>query len=152
MVRTALMFVMALAGVTLLVSPDTNWVPAPVAAPVDPATVAEAVEEPATFANEDGTPSFIVPVKRVAFPTLPTNVAELPAATEAVEAPSGDIRIVTAEALNIRDRPSSSSNVLGKLVAGDSVTVIGQERTWLEVVTADGKSGWISGKFVKTPS
>ena len=38
MVRTALMFVMALAGVTLLVSPDTNWVPAPVAAPVDPAT------------------------------------------------------------------------------------------------------------------
>lgn len=151
MVRTALMFVLALAGVTLLVSPDTNWVPAPVAAPVMPADVAEVVAEPETFANADGTPSFIVPVKRVAFPTLPTNVAEIPAA-EAVEAPSGDIRIVTAEALNIRDRPSSSSNVLGKLVAGDSVIVIGQERTWLEVTTADGKTGWISGKFVKTPS
>jgi uncharacterized protein YgiM (DUF1202 family) len=146
------MLVIALAGVTLLVSPDSNWVPAPAAAPVEPEAVAEVIAEPQTFGTEDNTPSFIVPVKRVAFPTLPANVAEIPAAAEAVDVPSGDIRIVTAEALNIRDRPSSSSNVLGKLVAGDSVTVIGQERTWLQVMTKDGQSGWISGKFVKTPS
>src|SRR5690348_5299870 len=98
MVRTALMFVAALVGVTLLVSPDADWVPAPVAAPVDPSTVAEVIEEPQTFTNDDGTPSFIVPVKRVAFPTLPASVADTPAATEVVE-PTGDIRIVTAEAL-----------------------------------------------------
>lgn len=148
MVRTALMFVVALAGVTLLVSPDANWVPALVAAPVETVEVAEAVEPAVT---EESAPSFIVPVKRVAFPEMPTTVAEIP--VETVAAPlSGDVRIVTAEALNIRDQPSSSSNVLGKLVAGDEVTVVGQERTWLEVVTADGKSGWISGKFVKTPS
>jgi len=152
MVRTALMFVVALAGVTLLVSPDANWVPAPVAATVEPGDVAETIDQPETFAADDGSPSFIVPVKRVAFPTMPARVADLPAPVEAAPALSGDVRTVTAEALNIRDRPSSSSNVLGKLVAGDSVTVIGQERTWLEVTTADGKSGWISGKFVKTPS
>lgn len=148
MVRTALMFVVALAGVTLLVSPDANWVPALIAAPVETVEVAEPVEP---VVAEDAGPSFIVPVKRVAFPEMPTTVAEVP--VEEVAAPvSGDVRIVTAEALNIRDRPSSSSNVLGKLIAGDEVTVVGQERTWLEVVTADGKSGWISGKFVKTPS
>jgi uncharacterized protein YgiM (DUF1202 family) len=149
MVRSALMFVVALAAVTLLVSPDSNWVPAPVAAPVTDTDVAE-VTEPVI---EDLTaPSFIVPVKRVAFPTIPESTAALPAPTEVAAPLSDDVRIVTAEALNIRDRPSSSSNVLGKLMAGDSVTVIGQERTWLEVVTADGKSGWISGKFVRTPS
>jgi uncharacterized protein YgiM (DUF1202 family) len=150
MVRSALMFVVALAAVTLLVSPDSNWVPVAVATPVTSAdvTVAE-VAEP--VAETDG-PSFIVPVKRVAFPELPASTAALPAPV-AEDAPlSGDVRIVTAEALNIRDRPSSSSNVLGKLIAGDSVTVIGQERTWLEVQTADGKTGWISGKFVRTPS
>jgi uncharacterized protein YgiM (DUF1202 family) len=152
MVRTALMFVVALAGVTLLVSPDANWVPAPVAATVEPVAVAEALDQPATFATDETAPSFIVPVKRVAFPTMPASVAELPAAVETVPALSGDVRTVTAEALNIRDRPSSSSNVLGKLVAGDSVTVVGQERTWLEVVTVNGTTGWISGKFVKTPS
>jgi uncharacterized protein YgiM (DUF1202 family) len=152
MVRTALMFIAALAGVTLLVSPDADWVPAPVAAPVSDATVAEITAEPEVLPADEGRPSFIVPVKRVAFPEMPSQVAEVP--VEAIETPalSGDVRIVTAEALNIRDRPSSSSNVLGKLVAGDSVTVIGQERTWLEVVTASGTTGWISGKFVKTPS
>ena len=152
MVRTALMFVIALASVTLLVSPDANWVPAPVAAPVAPMTVAETIAEPQTFVTDETGPSFIVPVKRVAFPTMPASTASLPVPVEADPVLSGDVRTVTAEALNIRDRPSSSSNVLGKLVAGDSVTVIGQERTWLEVMTSDGKSGWISGKFVKTPS
>jgi uncharacterized protein YgiM (DUF1202 family) len=143
------MFVVALAAVTLLVSPDSNWVPAAVATPVSDADVAVAeVTEPVT--NGDG-PSFIVPVKRVAFPELPAT-ASLPAPVETAAPLSGDVRIVTAEALNIRDRPSSSSNVLGKLVAGDSVTVVGQERTWLEVQTADGTTGWISGKFVRTPS
>lgn len=147
MVRTALMFMVALAGVTLVISPDANWVPAPVAAPVAQVSVAETVA-PETVG--DTAPSFIVPVKRVAFPTLPVNAPQAPVAE--VAAISGDVRIVTAQALNIRDKPSSSSNVLGKLVVGDEVTVIGEERTWLEVVTADGTSGWISGKFVKTPS
>ena len=56
MVRSALMFVVALAAVTLLVSPDSNWVPAPVAAPVTDTDVAE-VTEPVI---EDLTaPSFI---------------------------------------------------------------------------------------------
>lgn len=149
MVRTALMFTVALAGVTLVISPDSNWVPAPVAAPVEPVAVAESVAEPN---GGDIAPSFIVPPKRVAFPTIPaTSVAavETPVPTPVLDE---DIRIVTAQALNVRDRPSSSSNVMGKLVAGEEVTVIGEERSWLEVVTPDGRSGWISGKFVKTPS
>lgn len=150
MVRSALMFVVALAAVTLLVSPDSNWVPAAVATPVTSADVAVAeVTEP--IGESDG-PSFIVPVKRVAFPELPASTASLPTPVQTAEPLSGDVRVVTAEALNIRDRPSSSSNVLGKLIAGDSVTVIGQERTWLEVQTADGTKGWISGKFVRAPS
>ena len=97
MVRTALMFVIALAGVTLLVSPDSDWVPAPVAAPIDPSAMAEVIDEPQTFVNDDGTPSFIVPVKRVAFPTIPATVAATPVTVQP-EVVSGDIRIVTAEA------------------------------------------------------
>ena len=149
MVRTTLMFVVALAAVTLLVSPDANWVPAPVAAPVEPTLVAD---NPELLPSPESTPSFIVPVKRVAFPTVPDSIAQVPEPVIAAPALSEDIRIVTAEALNIRDRPSSSSTVLGRLVAGDAVTVVGQERSWLEVVTKDGQSGWISGKFVRTPS
>ena len=48
MVRTSLMFVVALAGVTLLVSPDADWVPAPVAAPVQTVRVAETDRRPVT--------------------------------------------------------------------------------------------------------
>lgn len=151
MVRSSLMFVVALAAVTLLVSPNVNWVPAAVATPVSDADVAVTeIVEPAAIGDA---PSFIVPVKRVAFPDLPVNTASLAPPAEIPAAPvADDVRIVTAEALNLRDRPSSSSSVLGKLVAGESVTVVGEERSWLEVVTADGKSGWISGKFVRTPS
>ena len=152
MVRTALMFVAALAGVTLLVSPDANWVPAPSAAPVATAVAEIDAADALETTVDDSTPSFIVPVKRVAFPTMPANVTIADTQPAEPALPAGDVRIVTAEALNVRDRPSSSSNVLGKLVAGDAVTVVGQERTWLQVVTPDGKSGWISGKFVKTPS
>lgn len=150
MVRSALMFIVALGAVSLLVAPNANWVPAPVAAPVDGSMIV--AENPEPVLTDDSMPSFIVPVKRVAFPELPSSVAQVPAVTATAAPLSDDVRIVTAEALNIRDRPSSSSNVLGKLVAGDAVTVIGQERTWLEVVTSDGTSGWISGKFVRQPS
>lgn len=150
MLRSFLMFVVSLGALTILVAPNANWMPAPVSAPV----AAESLEstEVAAVTNDAG-PSFIVPVKRVAFPTAPAAVTETVELVDAAATPtSDDVRIVTAEALNLRDRPSSSSTVLGKLVAGESVTVIGQERTWLEVITADGTSGWISSRFVKTPS
>jgi uncharacterized protein YgiM (DUF1202 family) len=148
MVRSVLMFAVALAGVAAFAAPNTRW--APVAATAAPATiVAEVAAEPP--AGEDLTPSFLVPVKRVAFPPQPikpVDVAVVTTTTPEVIDEDLDTRTVTAEALNVREAPSSQSFVVGKLLAGASVTVIGQERSWLHVETADGLSGWVSSKFV----
>jgi uncharacterized protein YgiM (DUF1202 family) len=149
MVRSVLMFVVALVGVAAFAAPNTRW--APVAATAAPATVVADAAAVEAAAGEELTPSFLVPVKRVAFPPQPirpVDVAVVTTTTPEVIDEDLDTRTVTAEALNVREAPSSQSFVVGKLLSGASVTVIGQERSWLHVETADGLSGWVSSKFV----
>ncbi len=152
MVRSVLMFMVALAAVAAFAAPNTRWAPIEANAAPSTSVVAEVIEPE----NVDLAPSFLVPVKRVAFPPQPikpVDVAAISTAPEVVTEDDLDIRTVTAEALNVREAPSSQSFVVGKLLAGASVTVLGQERSWLHVETPEGLSGWVSSKFVtQSPS
>ena len=68
---------------------------------------------------------------------------------------SFDFGFVTAEALNVRDRPGThGTKVIGKLMRGDEISVYGTQKdsegdTWLYITLGDfGNMGWISEKHV----
>jgi N-acetylmuramoyl-L-alanine amidase len=57
---------------------------------------------------------------------------------------------VTADILNIRSEPTTSSAILGKLVKDSVVTIIGEREDWKQIVTERGTKGWIAGWFLTT--
>ena len=50
--------------------------------------------------------------------------------------------------LNVRSAPSTSSNVLTSIKNSSYVTVTEKNGEWYKALYADGKSGWIYGKYV----
>ena len=85
------------------------------------------------------------------FPTntpLPPTLTPEPSLTP-TPAPNGQI----AEGrggLRIRTLPGDDSWVLGNLPEGSSVTIVGRtvDNAWLEVVSAQGVSGWVWGSYI----
>lgn len=57
--------------------------------------------------------------------------------------------IVTADALNIREKASSSSNAVGGLDKADLITVEGFESGFAQVVTAGGTEGYVSARYLE---
>lgn len=56
--------------------------------------------------------------------------------------------------LNLREQPTTKSNVIGKLTPGELVTLLqGNVETdsWVEVATQDGEKGYVSTKYLKMP-
>lgn len=56
--------------------------------------------------------------------------------------------------LNLREEPTTKSNVIGKLTPGELVTLLQgnvETDTWVEVATQDGKKGYVSTKYLKMP-
>ena len=61
----------------------------------------------------------------------------------------GGRRLVMAtSAVNVRDRPSNSSRVIGTVRGGARLAVIGEHQGWLQV-SGEGRSGWIYGRFLR---
>ncbi|GLB58327.1 SH3 domain-containing protein [Cytobacillus sp. NCCP-133] len=58
---------------------------------------------------------------------------------------------ITANSLNVRNKPSIHSTVIGKLNAGETVTITAQSGSWSEILFS-GKSGWISSQYVQVQS
>ncbi|RCX17864.1 SH3 domain-containing protein [Anaerobacterium chartisolvens] len=56
--------------------------------------------------------------------------------------------IVNASSLNIRAEKSTSAQIVGSLVKGDSVTVLSKSGEWYNIKTANGVSGWVMGKYI----
>ncbi|PLT32568.1 N-acetylmuramoyl-L-alanine amidase [Bacillus sp. V5-8f] len=54
---------------------------------------------------------------------------------------------VNAGLLNMREKPSTSSKVLGTLKKGQVVTAIQQQSGWTRV-SSSGKNGWVSSKYL----
>lgn len=57
------------------------------------------------------------------------------------------IRTVAGAGVNVRSGPSNGSGKLFALAGGTTVEVTGEDRGWLNVVDAEGRSGWAYSEF-----
>ena len=55
---------------------------------------------------------------------------------------------VTASVLNLRDKPSTRSNIIGRLKRGHELEVVQRGETWLEVKASEKYQGWVHGNYV----
>jgi uncharacterized protein YraI len=55
---------------------------------------------------------------------------------------------VTATVLNLRDHPTTKSNVVGRLKRGQELAVIEKGDGWLHVQLEDETTGWVHGDYV----
>ncbi|AZB65281.1 SH3 domain-containing protein [Cereibacter sphaeroides] len=119
-----------------------------VAAEAQPVTTPAPVALPATRYRGD----------RVQVLPLPPRAAEarapqpvLAAATVAeTRQPAGEVRHVTADAVNVRSGPSTAYPVVGRVLRGDAVLVDGpQEGSWAPIrIEGDGVSGYMAARFL----
>ena len=58
-------------------------------------------------------------------------------------------KFVTATALNVRDKPSTSSNIVGKLIRGASVNALSEQDGWFQILYGQD-TAWVHGDFVGT--
>ncbi|MDR7237340.1 N-acetylmuramoyl-L-alanine amidase [Neobacillus drentensis] len=70
------------------------------------------------------------------------------AATDSISINTG---IVNGDTLNIRQEPSTSSPVIGRLTHGTSVIIYSKQNNWLEVGFTNLR-GWVSSEFIESLS
>jgi len=63
------------------------------------------------------------------------------------ETPDGDVVYVKSTVLNLRSAPSSHSEILGKLVAGEKLHIYNSENGWLNV-QVNGLHGWVTDRYI----
>jgi cell wall-associated NlpC family hydrolase len=59
---------------------------------------------------------------------------------------------VTAETLNVRSKAVLSSSLVDKLKRGEKVNILQKSNGWLKIKSSDGKTGWVSSKYISTKS
>ncbi|RAZ81976.1 SH3 domain-containing protein [Cereibacter johrii] len=64
--------------------------------------------------------------------------------------PAGEVRHVTADAVNVRSGPSTAYPVVGRVLRGDAVLVDGpQEGSWAPIrIEGDGVAGYMAARFL----
>lgn len=62
--------------------------------------------------------------------------------------PRRELFRVRASGLNVRSGPNKDSPKLMVLDVGEEVEVAETQRTWVRVVTADGRGGWVYSKYL----
>ena len=93
-------------------------------------------------------------LEQLTYPVDLMQVAALDNAEVPVEAPAtpqvGDKVIVATgpDNLNLRNGPEITYLIIDILNSGTILEVIGIEAVWLNVITPDGKEGWVHGDFV----
>ena len=58
-------------------------------------------------------------------------------------------KFVTATALNVRYKPSTSANIVGKLIRGASVNALSEQDGWFQILYGQD-TAWVHGDFVGT--
>ncbi len=107
-----------------------------------PVTAEEAEPSPTATAVASPEPS--------AAPTIEAPTVE-PAPT-AQAAPTGfrePVGMVEADLLNLREGPGTRFALLGQYPKGSQVTILSRAGEWLEVLTGDGKTGWMLAEFLR---
>lgn len=57
--------------------------------------------------------------------------------------------IITASVLNVRIKPSTDSEIIKKLNEGTSISIVGQEKDWYQIIINSTQTGWVSREYVK---
>ncbi len=63
--------------------------------------------------------------------------------------PSEKHVVVDVNILRLRSGPGTDYDILDRLALGTVLKVTGNQNEWLEVVTPEGKNGWVHGDYVK---
>lgn len=56
--------------------------------------------------------------------------------------------VVTGDRANVRSGPGTANDVVFQMAKGDSALLLGQSEGWVEIKTADEKTGWIADFLV----
>ncbi|MGA9224974.1 MAG: SH3 domain-containing protein [Mesobacillus sp.] len=56
--------------------------------------------------------------------------------------------VVTADSLNVREKPSTTAKTIGSLKRGAEVSIFSQSNGWAEI-TYSGRKAWVSDQFLK---
>lgn len=59
---------------------------------------------------------------------------------------------VDSEVVNLRSSPNTSSNIIARLVEGQTAWVLATKGDWAKVRVQGGASGWVMRKYIKSPS
>lgn len=87
--------------------------------------------------------------KTAAPPPPPIPVPVVPAA-EAKPTPPQEYVRVTGSRLNVREQPATSAAAVGRVKKGERLAVLGRDGEWFQVRLADGATGWVHGKYVRS--
>ena len=95
----------------------------------------------------------LLAVLRCAAPSVPEPVAEpvVPSSTTPIkESAQNVIRTVhvTASALNVRSEPSTEASIVTQVKKGQTLDVLRQDESWVNVRLAGGETGWVASRFV----
>jgi len=87
--------------------------------------------------------------KTAAPPPPPVPVPVVPAA-EAKPTPPQEYVRVTGSRLNVREQPNTSAAAVARVKKGERLAVLGRDGEWFQVRLADGATGWVHGKYVRS--
>ena len=87
--------------------------------------------------------------KTAAPPPPPVPVPVVPAA-EARPTPPQEYVRVTGSRLNVREQPNTSAAAVARVKKCERLAVLGRDGEWFQVRLADGATGWVHGKYVRS--
>ncbi len=146
------------------VAPEAVAAAAPAAAPE---VVPEVVEVAYAPAAETPEPEPLAPATRRVIPEPVFTLSALPslggdqariedeaAQADAAGESDGSVWVVQATSVNVRQGPSTDTSVVGKLSAGEAVTVIAQaDADWVQImIEGDGVEGYVAARFLAPAS
>lgn len=141
------------AGEPVAVAPAVVEVAPEAEAPLRPSFLAPGARLDAVLPIADGTPE-TAPVPPVASEPPVRVVATLavePAEPVQPTEPAAPQARVGDSAVNVRSGPANGNAKLFVLMPGEPVEVAGSDGGWLQVTTADGRSGWVYSKYIQRP-
>jgi uncharacterized protein YraI len=113
--------------------------------PTAPMTVANAL--PTSTSTPAASPASTSTAEAI-IPSVTTALQAESAATPGPTATATTQAEVISAGLNVREGPGVSNATIGTVAKGDKLAVTGVDTSgnWLQIVTADGKPGWITGQ------
>lgn len=119
----------------------------------DEASDAEAMLEPSTYELQGGEDMDLHEVDQIGLfdaETLVHDVNAVPMDEAIIATPTfGDIREITANSANMRTGPGTDFETVGQFMRGDSVEVLDQIGTWVELRDLQsGQVGWVAASLV----